>query len=70
MKAPADFPTVSCDRKFETRVSSMMMARTPARLLVDLDRRRKRRRQPLAVGMGRQRRPVLVVGAIASRNHS
>ena len=30
MKAPADFPTVSCDRKFETRVSSMMMAMTPA----------------------------------------
>ena len=30
MNAPADFPTVSCDRKFETRVSSMIMAMTPA----------------------------------------
>ena len=30
--APADFPTVNCERKFETRVSSIMMARTPTRL--------------------------------------
>jgi len=33
MRAPADFPTVRCDRKFETRDSSMMMAMTPTGFL-------------------------------------
>ena len=49
MKAPADLPTVSCDRKFETRVSSMMMAMHAGGLPVDIDRRGEGRRQPLAV---------------------